>query len=76
MTGLPSSMISNIGTGHLSVDEGDDPPIDLLGDMLIHEPRAIALPMQNADDFGFSILWDDYISSTEPQAVSFNGNFA
>ena len=72
-TGLPSPMISNMG--YSSTEEGGNPTIDLLDGMLIHEPSAIALSLQNADDFGFNILWDDYMSATESQAASFNGNF-
>ncbi|KAL7934757.1 hypothetical protein V8C35DRAFT_35534 [Trichoderma chlorosporum] len=72
-TGLPSPMISNMGCS--STEEGNNPSIDLLDGMLIHEPSTIALSLQNADDFGFNILWDDYMSTTEPQEVSLNGNF-
>ncbi|KAL7947634.1 hypothetical protein V8C42DRAFT_318335 [Trichoderma barbatum] len=72
-TGLPSPMISNIG--YSLTEEGHNPSIDLLDGMLIHEPSAIALSLQDADDFGFNIIWDDYMSTTEPQEVTFNGNF-
>ncbi|KAM0263903.1 hypothetical protein ACHAQJ_000938 [Trichoderma viride] len=72
-TGLPSPMISNMG--YSSTEDGDNPSIDLLDGMLMHEPSAIALSMQNADDFGFNIIWDDYMSTTETQVVSFNGNY-
>ncbi|QYT00217.1 Fungal_trans domain-containing protein [Trichoderma simmonsii] len=72
-TGLPSPMISHMG--YSSTEEGDNPTIDLLDGMLMHEPSAIALSLQNTDDFGFNILWDDYMSTAEPQEASFNGNF-
>jgi hypothetical protein len=61
--------------GYPPTEDGDNPSIDLLDGMLIHEPSAIALSMQNTDDFGFNILWDDYMSTTETQVVSFNGTF-
>lgn len=66
-------MISHMGVS--PTEEGDRPSIDLLDGMLMHEPSAIALSLQNTDDFGFDILWNDYMSTTEPQEVSFNGNF-
>ncbi|KAK4073215.1 transcriptional regulator family: Fungal Specific TF [Trichoderma aggressivum f. europaeum] len=72
-TGLPSPMISHMGFS--PTEEGGRPSIDLLDGMLMHEPSAIALSLQNTDDFGFDILWNDYMSTTEPQEAPLNGNF-
>lgn len=66
-------MISSMG--YSSTEERDNASIDLLDGLLIHEPSAIALSMQNTDDFGFNILWDDYMSTADAQEVSFNGGF-